>query len=122
MPTMEERNYTGEHLVSEANGTRSRETETVAAEQVLEPGTVVAKVTATGQIVQIDHTGDDGSEDAYGISYGRYETGEGETRPGVFHVRDCEVRASGLVWPEDITSGAKDAAIAALADEGVILR
>jgi len=123
MPTiLEEPVHTGEHIVSEANGFRSRTTLTIAASQTLSAAAVVGIVTASGEAVELDPDAVDGSEAAAGVIYSAVTTEAGETEAVAAHVRDCELRASSLVWPAGITTGEKDTAIAELKALGVILR
>jgi hypothetical protein len=126
MPILTEATHAGEHVVSEANGSRSREAIIVAASQTLKAGHVVGKITSSGQIAALLDTDDpsleDGSETAYGVLFAPVTTASGETAKGVIHTRDCELRSDQLVWPDDIASGDKDTAIAALATRGIILR
>lgn len=91
MTTMTEGRHTGEHLLSEANGTRSREEVTVTLAGVALPaGTVMSKLTATGKYVPYDDVGTDGSEVAAGVLYGNLAAITGDVQ-AVVHVRDCEV-------------------------------
>lgn len=62
--------YAGEFLLSEGNGSISREEVTIAAAAgVLEAGTVLGKITASGKYVAYDNTANDGSEVAAGVVY-----------------------------------------------------
>ncbi len=71
--------------------------------------------------VAYDPTATDGSEIASAIAMYPAVTGADETKMIAGHVRDCEVRASDLTWPAGITAAQKAAAIANLADPGIIL-
>lgn len=70
MATMTEARRTGEFLISEANGTRSREEVIIAAAAgALVAGTVVGKITASGKYVAYSNAAADGTEVAAGVLY-----------------------------------------------------
>ena len=70
MPTLTETLHTGEFIVSEANGTRSREQVTLAAAAAALPGgQVLGKITASGKYVAYSNVAVDGSEAAAAILY-----------------------------------------------------
>lgn len=96
MSTLNEGRHTGEHLLSEANGTRSREKVTVTQTGVaLSAGTVMSRLTATGIYVAYDDVGTDGSEVAAGVLYATLPAFTGNVT-AVVHVRDCEVNQAAL--------------------------
>ena len=64
MPELQEGRYAGEFIVSEGNGSISRETITVLSGETLEPGAVLGKVTASGKYKALDPAAADGSEAA----------------------------------------------------------
>lgn len=74
------------------------------------------------QAVAYDPEGADGGEVAGAIAIYGAKTGAGETVKIAGLVRDCEVNGHILAWPEGITAEKKAAAIAALADAGIIVR
>lgn len=81
---------TGEFLISEANGTRSREEVTIdASAGAMVAGTVVSKL-ASGKYVAYDDVGTDGSEVAAGILYRAVPDATGDQK-AVIYARDCEV-------------------------------
>lgn len=62
--------HTGEFLLSEANGTQSRDEVTIAAAAAaMVPGTLVGRITASGKYVAYSNAAADGSEVAAGILY-----------------------------------------------------
>lgn len=70
MTTFIEARRAGEFLISEANGSISREAITVAAAAAaLAAGTVLGKLTASGKYVAYSNAASDGSEVAAGILY-----------------------------------------------------
>ncbi|PJC14280.1 MAG: head decoration protein [Comamonadaceae bacterium CG_4_9_14_0_8_um_filter_57_21] len=88
--------HTGEYLVSEADGTLSREEVTVTqAGTALVSGTVMGKVTVSGKYVPYSNTAADGSEVAAGVLYTSCEAATGD-RDAVVHVRNCEVFGAAL--------------------------
>jgi hypothetical protein len=125
--TETERQHTGEFIVSEANGHRSREnvTVTVAASTRLQAGHVLGKLTATGKYVPYDNAGGDGSESAAGVLYAEIDN-TGSVAPADFEavavVRDAEVRKGDLQWESALVDADKDAAYVDMAALGVIAR
>ena len=116
------------YLVSEANGTRSREVVTLAEGVVRNPGTVLGKVTATGKYVPVDPangTGEgetpDGSHIAVAVLYAAVDATAGD-KPAVITARDAEVEAAALIWPAAITPTQKTAALGQLAAVGIVAR
>lgn len=62
--------YTGEFLLSEANGARSREEVAIAAAAgALKAGTVLGKITASGKYAAYNNGASDGTEVAAGVLY-----------------------------------------------------
>ena len=113
--------HTGQFLVSEANGARSRETITLAEGQDLEAGTVLGKVTATGKYAQVAPTATDGTESAAGILFDNVDASAADSK-AVAIARDAEVRGSDLVWPEGVTAEQREAAVGELLAAGIVIR
>lgn len=111
--------HTGEYLISEANGSRSRE-QAVLAEGRLPAGAVLAK-NSTGDFVQLDAAGASPKNKAAAILYSAVDATQGPA-PCVVHARDCEVAAADLRWPEGITEAQQTTATNNLKAEGIILR
>lgn len=127
MSTLTEGQHTGEFILSEANGTRSRDsaTVTVAAATKLEAGHVLAKLSADGSYVEYDNVGTDGSEEAAGILYGELDNSDGEAEAdftATVIARDAEVSKSDLQWNSGVDAAGKTAAYADLAGVGIIAR
>ncbi len=121
MPMIEEPARTGEFILSEANGARSRENVTVAQGHTMQPGTVLGVVAASGEYVPLDPSATDGSETAAGVLYDAVDsTGGAVTAVAV--VRDAELKENYLVWPAGITDAQKAAALAQLRALGMIAR
>lgn len=121
MTTLNESLYPLEFVVSEASGTRSRDTATLVSGQNLDAGTVLGKITASGKLTQFNQDGADGSETAMAIlAYPCDASGADATC--VIVARDAEVNAAELAWPNDIEAGEKATAITQLAAAGIIVR
>jgi hypothetical protein len=119
MTTKTETIHAGEHLVSEGNKSISRESIVIASgEGELLPGTVLGKVTASGEYRKYESANADGSEVAAGILFDGVDA-TSVAQDAVAHVRDCEVAKADLTWetPADETAGTAD-----LLAEHVILR
>lgn len=124
MSTKTEGKHTGDFLISEAPGTLSRDqvTVTVPAQTTYQPGTVLAKLSATGKHVIYDNAGSDGSETAAAILY---EEAANATDAPIDVTRTvinlhAEVRKSGLVWDDYDGDGA--AGIVDLLAKGIKVR
>jgi hypothetical protein len=129
LPTFSEteRQHTGEFILSEANGHRSREnvTVTVPTATRLQAGYVLAKLTATGKYVPYDNSGGDGSESAAGVLYAELDNTDGVAPvdfDAVAVVRDAEVRKGDLQWADGLVDADETAAYVDLAALGVIAR
>jgi len=102
--------HSGEFIVSEANGSRSRESAVVTSGQNLVAGAVVA--TIAGKLVEFDDDASDGSETATGILLDAVDASSADA-DGVVIVRDAEVNVSEIVWEStqdatDILNGTAD--------------
>lgn len=110
-------------LLSEANGKRSRDTVTiVSGAGVLEAGTVLGKITASGKFTESPATGADGSQTAVAVlAYGVDATSADAA--AVIVARDAEVKASELAYAASVDDATKRAAKAAqLAAVGIMVR
>lgn len=113
---------TAHHLVSEANGFRSRGTGTIASGSgVLVDGAVLGTVTASGEYAPFDPAAEDGSETASAILYEGCDATSAAVRR-TLSLRDCEVTEDELVWGAGVTAPQKSAALASLAALGIIAR
>tara|TARA_R110000772_G_scaffold48089_4_gene109907 strand:+ start:86313 stop:86672 length:360 start_codon:yes stop_codon:yes gene_type:complete len=119
MSIVTESRHPGEHIVSEANGSRSREQGVLASGNNLPAGAVLGIV--GGEYVALDQDAETGAEDASAILYAAVDATSADAAC-VVHVRDCEVDGAALTWPSDIEAGEKTAAIAALSALGIIVR
>lgn len=97
MPALSQGKYTAEFLLSEGNGSISREEVIIAAAAgAMVPGTVLGKLTATGKYVAYVDAAADGSGVAAGVLYAAVPD-LGVDQKGVAIVRNAEVMDSLLV-------------------------
>lgn len=114
MGTQSETNHTAEFLLSEGNGSISREAITVVSGQNLQAGTVLGKITASGKMTAYDDDNVDGSQTAVGILYADVDASAGDMT-GVMIARMAEVSDAKLTWAgtndaPDIAAGKADLA------------
>lgn len=84
----------GEFLLSEGNGHISREEITIASGAgVLQAGTILGKVTASGKYIAYSDAAADGSETAAGILYGQVDATSADAK-AVAVVRHAEVKSA----------------------------
>jgi hypothetical protein len=76
----------------------------------------------SGQYEALDLAATDGTGRAYAVALQPVTTGVGQTKQIVTVVRDAEVKADLLQWPAGITTNQKNAALAQLAEVGLIAR
>lgn len=120
MTTFTEGRHTAEFLISEANGHRSRSTGTVVAGSApgLQPGTVLGKVTSSGNYVILAPGASDGSQTAAAILF---ESAVGTVVRTLIDT-DAEVKGSALIWPSGSNAGQKTTALGQLAALGIKVR
>lgn len=124
MTTFTESYNAGEFLVSEANGTLSREVVTVVAGSgVIPVGMVLGKITASGKYKPFDDDNTDGSELAAGlcIAYQSVDATSADKKCVVIF-RDAEVKLSALQWAASNDAGDKSSGLAKLATKNIIAR
>ncbi len=110
MTTLTERQHTGEFLVSEANGSLSRETGTLAQRSAAYvDGTVLSK---SGNLLIACEADTDGVTDVVGILYGYVDASGGNTEC-VYIDRLAEVKDELLTYPDESTAGGEKAAAVA---------
>ncbi|MEM1113273.1 MAG: head decoration protein [Pseudomonadota bacterium] len=121
MQKFTEPRHRGEHVISEANGSLSREEGVLVTGQNLVVGTVLGKITASGSYTAFNQDASDGSQVAAGVLYGAVDAST-EDKPCVVHVRSCELMAQALTWPADITGPEQLQAQSEMAALDIILR
>lgn len=105
MTILNEGIHTGEFLLSEANGSLSREEVTVVSGAAMVSGTVLGKVTASGKYAAYNNGASDGSEVAKAVLYNGLAA-SGSDRKAVVIVRQAEVAAARLTGND--SSGTTD--------------
>jgi Bacteriophage lambda head decoration protein D len=127
MAVKTELRHDGGFLLSEADGTRSREVCTIAAGHVLQPGTVLGALSSGGEAISYVNDASDGSEAAIGILLNGIDTsitGTNAATKATYIARDAEVNGHELLWGETVDQESTDiaAGVADLAALGIILR
>ena len=121
MPVMTEGQHTGEFIVSEGNGSISRETITVLNGRTLDAGAVLGQITASGKYREIDPAAITGAEVAVAVLFDAVDASGGDA-PGIIISRLAEVHGGEVVWPTGITDPQKQTAIDQLAAATIIVR
>lgn len=112
----------GWHIVSEGNGTISRETVTIASgEGVLKAGSVLGKITASGKYGWYDNAASDGTQAAAAVLFSDVDATSADVK-AVVHVRQAEVWADRLVYITGADSTAITAGKADLLAIGIVAR
>jgi hypothetical protein len=116
-------NYDGDFVITEANGTMSREQVLLLRGVRVEAGTVLGKVTASGLYAPLNLAAVDGSQNAAAVLRDHRDALAGaDTRRGVVMVRNCDLNGKKLIWPSGITVNQRKAAEAQLAATSVLVR
>lgn len=84
--------------------------------------TFTLTVTGDGKVVQIDKTATNGGQEAAGILLFDVTAPDGVDAKGVMIERDAIVSDIDLVWPETFDANDKAAAVARLAERGILVR
>ncbi|VIO80105.1 head decoration protein [Bradyrhizobium ivorense] len=122
MPTLNEGRHPAEFLLSEANGQRSRGNVTIGQNQNIVPGSVLGKVTASGQYIAHDPAAADGSQVAAALALYGAVTGAGVTTAISAIVRDAEVNGKTLTYKAGLTDPQKAQIAVDLAGVRIIVR
>lgn len=114
---------TGDYVLSEAAGMRSRDNIKIASGAgVVKPGRVLGKIAASGKFVPHDPAAADGSQVAVAVNYAQVDASAADVVTPA-HTRDCEVKARCLGYAAATDTDAERAAVhAALAANGIIVR
>jgi len=114
--------YAGEFLISEGEGSISRDAIVIASgEGELSAGAVLGKITASGKYAAYDNSASDGTQVAVGVLYSGVDATDDDVK-AVAITRLAEVKTSLLVYQSSQDSTAKTAAIADLKTLYVIAR
>ena len=100
-------------MLSEANGTLSRQNGTLLSGQKLGDGAVLGKITASGKFKEFDPAAVDGSQTAAAILFGDVDATAADQAAAVIDAV-CEIISAKLVWKTGVTSGQKTTALASL--------
>jgi len=120
MTTFTESRHAGEFILSEANGSRSRDNVTVLAGQgVLKAGSVLGKITVSGKYKLVTAGASDGSQNAAAILIAPTDTSNGDVVAAVI-ARAAEINKNLLTYGSDIdTAGEITTVLTALAGAGI---
>ncbi|UYP69614.1 head decoration protein [Thalassobacter stenotrophicus] len=123
MTTLTEGKHAGGFLVWEVLRDYTRETATISSGAgMLEPGTVLGKITTGGKYTVLTPGATNGSQNAAGILWAGVDASAADA-PGVVVLRGpAIVNRHELVWPDGATEAQITAATTALAALGIILR
>lgn len=100
----------------------SREVATVAAGQVLELGSVVARETASGKLKRLDPAATDGTQTPAGILLLAVDASLMDIEGSLLLSRHAVVASSAVVWPSGISAPDQVAATDTLATLGILIR
>lgn len=121
-PPQFEPNNLGDLLKFEADNLYSRDRVTVAAQQALQLGHVVGRVTETGQMAALDPAATDGREQAAGVVILPIITADTPSPDGLIVARHATVADHALVWPKSITPQQRAVYVQQLRAIGVLVR
>ena len=119
MPVVNEAQNLGDLLKYEADAHYSREQVTVAANQTLALGAVVAR--SSNEIIMLNPDGSNDADIAIGIIVDSVTTTDMPAQ-AVIITRHALVARQALVWPTDITAEQREDALAQLEARGIIAR
>ena len=123
MTTLVKGPTTGGFIVWEVLRDYTRETVTlVSGAGKLAPGTVLGRITSGGKYTVLTPGASNGSQNAAGLLWGAADATDADA-PGVVLVRGpAIVNRHEIIWPDGITEGQTNTAIAALATLGILQR
>ncbi len=126
MTTVSEGRHAAEFVLSEAEGTRSRESVTLhggfTGAGKLKPGTVLGQITSGGKYAASPASGSDGSQTAKAVLIGWADITDGDVEAAVI-ARDAEVNGDCLEYEATVdTDNEKAAKATQLAAVGIIVR
>ncbi len=119
--TYTEGKHKAEFLVSEANGSLSREVVNVASGQTLVAGAVLGKVTATSEYKAYDNSVTTGEAVAAAVVLDNVDA-SAATTPAVVIIRQAEVNKAELTYKTTQSAADQTAALTDLASLGVVGR
>lgn len=116
-----ESQHGGEFLLSEGNGTQSRDAATLISGQNLTDGAVLGQITASGKFTAFDPVGGDGSQNAAALLLGDKDASAADEAIAIVS-RLAEVKLDKLHWKAGVTSNQQAAALVQLAAKFIISR
>jgi len=125
MPVLSETTHPGGFLVWEAFRDYTREVVTIAtgtSNPVLAPGTVLGRITASGKYAAHDPTATDGTETAVAVLWGKVDATAADIEAVALLRGPAIVNGHDLVFAGTPTQPEIDAAHAALAAAGILVR
>lgn len=122
MPAIHESNNLGDLLKYEAPNLYSRDQVTVAAGQQLPLGTVMGRDCTSQKLRALNPTAEDGCEHVVGVLATEVDATLADNEDALLIARHAIVSSAALVWPVEIVSADKDAAIEQLKALGVLVR
>lgn len=95
-------------ILSEADGTLSRDSVTIASGAgILQPGTVLGKITASGKYVASPDTGADGSQTAIAILAYGVDATSSDVTGALIIANDAEVKKDMLLYAASVSDQTK---------------
>lgn len=126
MPLLLEGKYLGDWLKFEEENLYSRQQVTILAgagvDRVLQSGTVLGTITASGKVVGLNTAAVDGSQTASGILMFNTTALNGVDKQSVAIARLAIVNKATVVWPAGITGGQIITALGQLTALGILSR
>ncbi len=125
MPVLSETTHPGGFLVWEAFRDYTREVVTIAtgtSNPVLAPGTVLGRITATGKYAAHDPAALDGTETAVAVLWARADATAADVQAVALLRGPAIVNGHDLIFAGTLTQPEIDAAHAALAAAGILVR
>ena len=123
MATLTEGPHPGGFLIWEVLRDYTRETVTLASGAgKLAPGTVLGRITIGGKYTVLTPGATNGSQNAAGLLWGPADATDADASCVVIVRGPTLVNRHEIIWPEGITEGQTNTAIAALATLGILQR
>ena len=104
MTVLTEGVHDGGFLINEANGDRSRDVGILQLLENLEAGTILGKVTATGELVQYDPAAADGSESVNSILFANVDATL-VAKDVTIISRDATYNLREIIWDAALNAG-----------------
>lgn len=120
MPTLTEGGYAQGFIISEGNGTISRENGTLISGQNLKVGRILGRITTGGKLTAVAPAASDGSQTAAAILMADTDASGGDKACAIL-ARNAEVNRAELDFGA-LDAGQQTTAIAQLATLGIIVR